>query len=57
MSDLPNSKPTWIGLLDVEDKNIYGLTELQGKYGLHLFEWDGRYVPSSFSGLLPNHMH
>jgi hypothetical protein len=57
VSDLPHSKPVWIGLCGEEDRNIYGLRELQGKYRLRLFEWDGRCVPSSFRGPLPNPIH
>jgi hypothetical protein len=42
-SDLPHSKPAWVGLRELEDDwNIYGLEELQGRYGLRLFEWDGK---------------
>jgi hypothetical protein len=42
-NDLPHSKPAWIGLREVEeDRNVYGLAELQEKFGLRLFEWDGK---------------
>lgn len=42
-SDLPHSKPAWVGLREsLGDRNVYGLKELQEQYGLRLFEWDGR---------------
>ena len=42
-TDLPHSKPAWIGVRELEeDRNIYGLGELQEKYGLRLVEWDGK---------------
>jgi hypothetical protein len=41
--DLPHSKPGWIGLREVEDDwHVYGLEELQGKFGLRLIPWDGK---------------
>jgi hypothetical protein len=44
-SDLPHSKPAWVGLRELEDdRKVYGLEELQGGYGLRLFEWDGRWA-------------
>jgi hypothetical protein len=42
-SDLPHSKPAWVGLHELEDDHsLYTLTELQGTFGLWLFDWDGR---------------
>ena len=42
-TDLPHSKPAWIGVRELEeDWNVYGLDELQEKYGLRLIEWDGK---------------
>jgi hypothetical protein len=42
-TDLPHSKPAWIGARELENvKRVYSLDELQGKYGLRLVEWDGR---------------
>jgi hypothetical protein len=41
--DLPHSKPGWISLREVEDdRHVYGLEELQEKFGLRLIPWDGR---------------
>jgi hypothetical protein len=41
--DLPHSKPSWIGLREIEeDRVVYGLAELQQKFKLQLFEWDGK---------------
>ena len=41
--DLPHSKPAWIGLRErKESRHIYGLVELREKFGLRLFEWDGK---------------
>ena len=42
-TDLPHSKPAWIGVRELEeDWSVYGLDELQEKYGLRLVEWDGK---------------
>ena len=42
-SDLPHSKPAWVGLRKSQgDWNVYRLKELQEQYRLCLFEWDGR---------------
>jgi hypothetical protein len=42
-SDLPHSKPAWVGLRELEDdRSLYTLTELRGTFGLRLFDWDGR---------------
>jgi hypothetical protein len=40
---LPHSKPGWIGVRELEnDSNVYGLGELQEKFGLRLIPWDGK---------------
>jgi hypothetical protein len=42
-NDLPHSKPAWIGLREMEqDRAVYGLAELQERFGLRYFEWDGK---------------
>jgi hypothetical protein len=42
-TDLPHSKPAWVGLHEMEDdQKVYGLVDLQEKFGLHLVEWDGK---------------
>jgi hypothetical protein len=41
--DLPHLKPGWISLREVEDDwHVYGLEELQEKFGLRLIPWDGK---------------
>jgi hypothetical protein len=41
--DFPHSRPGWIGIRGVEtDRNVYGLEELQEKFGLRLISWDGK---------------
>jgi hypothetical protein len=42
-TDLPHSKPAWVGLREMEEGwKVYGLVELQERFGLCLFEWDGK---------------
>lgn len=42
-TDLPHSKPAWIGVRELEeDWTVYTLKELQETFGLQLIDWDGK---------------